>query len=108
MKSHLVLAAFLIGVLTASSVSVFARRDQASPQWALASVDVGSIRVQNYKQVPLNASDEVRATADAKTAAEVKAKVDGLTSQGYEPFSATIYSTNIYNNEKVWFFRKKL
>ena len=71
-------------------------------------MDVGAIRVQVYKDVPMNASDAERKAADAKTSSEVKDEVDGLTSQGYEPFAATVYSTHIFNNEKVWFFRKKL
>ncbi len=64
----------------------------------MATVDVGSIQHNFYT------ADST--TSEAKTIAETNKQTEALTSQGYEPFAASVYNNGIYSNEKVWFFRK--
>jgi hypothetical protein len=97
---------FLCGVMLTASISVLAA-DRSKPAaqagtWKVATVDQGAIRsgTPGYdRDFPAN---------NAKAANEEFTKqVKDLEEKGYEPFAATVYSGQSYNNERVYFFRKK-
>lgn len=94
-------AAFLAGVLITASLSAIGHGNgvQEKGTWKIAAVDVGSIEHKFYT--------EDLTTSAAKTTEETNRQIDALLSQGYEPFSATVYNNGVFSNEKVWFFRKR-
>jgi hypothetical protein len=94
------IVAFLAGVLVAASISAIGRGTQVQgARWKIATVDVGSIEHKFYTQD--------LTTSAAKTLEETNKQTEALLSQGYEPFSATVYNNGVFSNEKVWFFRKR-
>ena len=91
-----------------------ATTEEGPTTWAVASVDTAAIRIGfNVEESPYESLEQKIARInsekkrDEDTTLEVDRQVKKLLDDGYEPFAASIVSS-IYNNEKVWFFRKKL
>ena len=92
--------------MLATSISVLAT-DRSRPAaqagtWTVAAVDEGSIRSRTpgfNKDFPDNNAE----AANAVFTGQIK----DLEAKGYEPFAATVYRGESYNDEKVYFFRKK-
>jgi hypothetical protein len=98
------IAPFLCGVLLVTNVSVLAagRTGGQGGNWSVRTVDEGAIRYR----IPGFDKDTPDATG-AAASAELTKQISDLTSQGWEPFAATVYHDALYSNEKVYFFRKK-
>lgn len=122
------IAGFLLGVAICAGSATFAQKlvdppnGRRAPQWVEGAVDSGAIRASVSVEVEgrvwsyLNAkesfalerTDEGMTALRAKFDAEIKKQKETFLSNGFEPYAASAYAGQIYNNEQIIFFRKKL